>query len=87
MDLNTWLNEERGRMSAMAAHFGVTVSAVSQWRANGVPIDRMKAVRDYTGPDYREPARAIHGQVVGDPVEVARAIGAAVSRVRSRGEA
>lgn len=33
----------------MAAHFGVTVSAVSQWRANGVPIDRMKAVRDYTG--------------------------------------
>lgn len=49
MDLNTWLDEERGRMSAMAAHFGVTVSAVSQWRANGVPIDRMKAVRDYTG--------------------------------------
>ena len=67
MDLNTWLNEERGRMSAMAAHFGVTVSAVSQWRANGVPIDRMKAVRDYTGgtvsldemiPEPAQPQRA-----------------------------
>jgi len=67
MDLNTWLDEERGRMSAMAAHFGVTVSAVSQWRANGVPIDRMKAVRDYTGgtvsldemiPEPDQPQRA-----------------------------
>ena len=67
MDLNTWLNEERGRMSAMAAHFGVTLSAVSQWRANGVPIDRMKAVRDYTGgtvsldemiPEPAQPQRA-----------------------------
>lgn len=67
MDLNTWLDDERGRMSAMAAHFGVTVSAVSQWRANGVPIDRMKAVREYTGgavsldemiPDPAQPQRA-----------------------------
>lgn len=49
MDLNEWLDRERGRMSAMAAHFRVTVSAISQWRSSGVPVDRMKAVRDYTG--------------------------------------
>ena len=49
MDLNTWLNEERGRMSAMAAHFGVTVSAVSQWRGNGVPLLHMQAVHEFTG--------------------------------------
>ncbi len=38
-------------MSAMASHFKVSVSAISQWRTNGVPVDRMKAVRDYTGND------------------------------------
>ncbi len=48
MDLHTWLDAERGRLSAMASHFQVTVSAVSQWRTKGVPIDRMRAVRDYT---------------------------------------
>ena len=49
MDLNQWLDAERGRMSAMAAHFRVTASAISQWRSSGVPVERMKAVRDYTG--------------------------------------
>jgi DNA-binding transcriptional regulator YdaS (Cro superfamily) len=33
----------------LAQHFGLTQSAVSQWRTNGVPPHRMKAVRDYTG--------------------------------------
>lgn len=33
----------------MAEHFGLTQSAVSQWRTNGVPPARMKAVRDFTG--------------------------------------
>mgnify|MGYP001424756213 CR=1 FL=1 len=49
MDLYTWIDAERGRMSAMAAHFGISVAAVSQWRTTGIPVDRMKAVRDYTG--------------------------------------
>lgn len=52
--------------------------------AGGEPLEEVAAassttwlcVRDFTGPAYREPARAIHGQVVGDPAEVARAIGA-----------
>lgn len=34
---------------ALAAHFQLTPSAVSQWRGNGVPVDRMRAVRDFTG--------------------------------------
>jgi len=49
MDISTWLDGDRGRLTAMAEHFGLTQSAVSQWRANGVPTSRMKAVRDFTG--------------------------------------
>lgn len=49
MDLNTWLAEEKGRSSALAERFGVSRSAVSQWKTNGVPLDYMKAVRDFTG--------------------------------------
>ena len=48
MNLNDWLDGDRGRLKAMAEHFGVTPSAVSQWRTNGVPPSRMKAVRDFT---------------------------------------
>lgn len=49
MDICTWLDADRGRLKALAAHFGLTQSAVSQWRANGVPVGRMRAVRDFTG--------------------------------------
>ena len=49
MDLQTWLDADRGRLTAMAARFDLTQSAVSQWRTNGVPPHRMKAVRDFTG--------------------------------------
>lgn len=48
MDLFTWLDLERGRLTALAAHFSLTQSAVSQWRQNGVPTTKMKAIRDYT---------------------------------------
>lgn len=33
---------------ALTQHFGLTPSAVSQWRSNGVPSGRMKAVREFT---------------------------------------
>jgi len=49
MDIKTWLDADRGRTVALAQHFGVTQSAISQWRDNGVPTARMKAVRDFTG--------------------------------------
>jgi len=48
MILSEWLDADRGRLTALAAYFGLTQSAVSQWRANGVPLHRMKAVRDFT---------------------------------------
>jgi DNA-binding transcriptional regulator YdaS (Cro superfamily) len=49
MDLTTWLDAEKGRSAALAAHFNVTPAAVSQWKRNGVPLGNMKAVRDFTG--------------------------------------
>lgn len=49
MDLTTWLEAEKGRAASLAAHFNVTPAAVSQWKKNGVPLDNMKAVRDFTG--------------------------------------
>jgi DNA-binding transcriptional regulator YdaS (Cro superfamily) len=67
MDLITWLEAEKGRLAALAAHFGVTPAAVSQWKTNGVPVNKMKAVRDFTGgavtldelvPETPAPARA-----------------------------
>ena len=51
MKFTTWLDSDRGRLTALAAHFGLTQSSVSQWRTNGVPPARMKAVRDFTGSE------------------------------------
>jgi DNA-binding transcriptional regulator YdaS (Cro superfamily) len=48
MDLTAWLEGEKGRSAALAAHFDVTPAAISQWKKNGVPVDHMKAVRDFT---------------------------------------
>jgi DNA-binding transcriptional regulator YdaS (Cro superfamily) len=49
MDLNTWLAAEKGRAAALAKHLGRSPAAISQWRVNGVPVDLMKAVREFTG--------------------------------------
>lgn len=48
MNLTSWLAAEKGRSAALAAHFGVSPAAVSQWRKNGVPLVHMKAVREFT---------------------------------------
>lgn len=48
MNFAAWLDAERGRLTALAAHFNLTQGAVSQWRTNGVPPARMKAVRDFS---------------------------------------
>jgi DNA-binding transcriptional regulator YdaS (Cro superfamily) len=48
MNLSTWLDKETGRAAAMAAHFGVSQAAIHHWRTKGVPVGRMKAVRDHT---------------------------------------
>lgn len=46
MTFSDWLDAEPGRPTTVAAHFNVTISAVSQWRENGVPRKRMHDVRD-----------------------------------------
>lgn len=49
MNITDWLEAEKGRSAALAAHLGRTPAAISQWKANGVPLDLMKPVRDFTG--------------------------------------
>lgn len=48
MKLNEWLNKEVGRSAKLAAHFNRTPGAISQWRKNGVPVNFMTSVRDFT---------------------------------------
>jgi len=49
MHFETWLDAEKGRAASIAAHFGRSPAAISQWKKNGVPVDLMKQVRDFTG--------------------------------------
>ena len=48
MHLREWLDSERGRYGALAAHLGVTLGRVSQMARDGVPKAHMLAVRDFT---------------------------------------
>jgi DNA-binding transcriptional regulator YdaS (Cro superfamily) len=49
MNITSWLEAEKGRSAALAAHLGRTPAAISQWKQNGVPLDLMKEIRDFTG--------------------------------------
>ena len=49
MNIKSWLEEEKGRAMALSRHFGVTPSAVSQWKQNGVPRRLMRDVLAFTG--------------------------------------
>jgi len=49
MKFHQWIAGERGRQKLVAEHFDITKSAVSQWVQNGVPVDRMLAVRTLSG--------------------------------------
>ena len=69
MNLIDWLEAEKGRSAALAEHFGISRAAISQWKTNGVPVDSMKAVRDFTKgtvtldemvPDARQEIAATH---------------------------
>ena len=48
MKFNTWLDAEVGRLKNIADTFKISPSAVSQWRANGIPPDRMRDVHRLT---------------------------------------
>lgn len=49
MNLKTWLDEERGRYTALAEHLGLTVGRISQIADDGVPPKYMLAIRKFTG--------------------------------------
>lgn len=48
MKLKTWLNEERGRATALAAELKVSIGRISQMADDGVPPKYMLAVRAFT---------------------------------------
>jgi len=48
MQFHEWLDAKPGRAAQTARHFKVSEAAVNQWRTNGVPVGRMKAIRSYT---------------------------------------
>lgn len=49
MKLKPWLDEERGRYTALANHLRVSVGRVSQMADDGVSTKYLFAVRDFTG--------------------------------------
>lgn len=49
MRLDDWLRERPGMAKAMADHFGVAKSAVSQWRDRGPPVEHLRAIVEWTG--------------------------------------
>jgi len=48
MNLHQWLSEEEGRATRMAAAFGVSRSAVSQWRSSGAPTRYLRRIVEVT---------------------------------------
>jgi DNA-binding transcriptional regulator YdaS (Cro superfamily) len=48
MTFSEWLGAAPGRHKVVAEFFGVSVSAVGQWLANGVPMARMPALAALT---------------------------------------
>ena len=60
MLLKDWVDESRGRGSALARHFNITPSAVNQWIDNGVPKHRMSDVEAFTGGDVTIKDMASH---------------------------
>ena len=49
MRLKEWLDAERGRYGALAAHLGVSLSRVSQMASSGVPKMYLVKIRDFSG--------------------------------------
>ena len=49
MDLKQWLEAERGRHAALAAHLDLSPGRITQIADDGVPAKYMLIVRDFTG--------------------------------------
>ena len=48
MKLKPWLSAGRGRATALAKRLGVSLGRVSQIASDGVPVQHMVAVRDFS---------------------------------------
>lgn len=48
MNLKPWIEAERGRNKALAAHLGVSEARMSQIADDGVPPKYMLRIRDFT---------------------------------------
>lgn len=48
MNLKQWLDQERGRCTALAVHLDVSIGRISQMTDKGVPDKYKFAVRDFT---------------------------------------
>lgn len=60
MELHTWLGAKHGRAKWLAEKLGVSKTAVSLWRANGVPVIYMPKIADLTAGDVSIEDMAIH---------------------------
>jgi DNA-binding transcriptional regulator YdaS (Cro superfamily) len=62
MELHTWLDKpkNKGKTTWLADQLGLTKSAVSQWRANGVPMPYMMAIEQLTGGAVKQGAMLKH---------------------------
>lgn len=77
--LKDWLEEERGRSTALASHLVVTVGRVSQMATEGVPVKFMEKVRDFTGGEV-----SIEAMVSARTPAKAETAGADVARPESK---
>ncbi|MDO8251429.1 MAG: hypothetical protein Q7T78_17150 [Rhodoferax sp.] len=48
MNLKQWLDQERGRYTALAAHLEVSVGRISQMADDGVPPKYMLSIREFS---------------------------------------
>lgn len=58
-DLLTWLDEERGRRSALCKHLQILPSSLSQWRE--VPPKRVLEIEAFTGISRHRLAPEVFG--------------------------
>lgn len=48
-DLKSWLDDERGRATALAEHLKLSLGRISQMACDGVPDKYKLRVREFTG--------------------------------------
>ena len=60
MDLHQWLDAEEGRAKWLAENVGVSKSAVSNWRLQGVPMLHMERIEALTAGAVQQDSMLRH---------------------------